>query len=95
MTLRDIVTDPFGQVAGVLGGLWVLFQLPLLEAFGAALWASAAQLFTLVSVGALTLPPHWPPSTATDWLVVLVGGLFALRAAAAVWSNLDREVPFI
>ncbi|RLM53734.1 hypothetical protein DVK02_12885 [Halobellus sp. Atlit-31R] len=92
MKLRE---KPFAAVAAVFGSVYALLQLPLLNSIGVALWTSAQPLFTVVTIGALTLPPHWPPSSNVDWAVLLVAGLMIAKVGQIIWSNFDREIRFI
>lgn len=95
MTLTETLKDPFAGLAAIFASLYAVIQLPLAAELWAAVWASAGKLFTLVSLGALTLPPHWPPQSTVDWVVLVVGGIFAARVSLAVWNNFDRELPWI
>ena len=95
MTLTDTLKDPFAGLAALFGSVFAFTQVPLLSSFGAAIWTSAPDLFTLVTVGTLTIPKFWPPQTTTDWIVLGFGLLMVGYVGSQVYSNFDRRVPFI
>jgi hypothetical protein len=53
--------------------------------------ASAPQLFSVASVGALTLPQVLPPQTTTDWVVVGAGVLFLAYSLRAINQKFDER----
>lgn len=76
MTLTDIIEDPRAQVGGLLAGIVGLFNVDFVVSLTDALFASAPQLFSAVSVGLLTLPEVYPPRSIAEWAVIAIGGLF-------------------
>lgn len=92
MTLKEIAKDPLAQITAGLSGIVALLNPEVLLALFDALFASAPQLFSAISVGALTLPQVIPPESAGEWVVVVVGALFMLYLGREIWLNIDREV---
>lgn len=92
MTLKEIAKDPVAQVAAGLSGIVAILNPEVWIAIGEALFASAPQLFSAISVGALTLPQVLPPESTGEWAVVVVGGMFLVYLVTQIWSNIDREV---
>ena len=87
----DILRDPLAWFVTAVGAVVGLLNTSLLGPLWGALWASSGDLFTLVSLGALTLPPHIPPQGPTDWLVLAVGGLFVTRVGQRAWDEFDKR----
>jgi len=56
-----------------------------------ALLASGPQLFSVASVGALTLPQVLPPQTTTDWVVVGAGVLFLAYSLRTINQKFDER----
>jgi predicted membrane-bound dolichyl-phosphate-mannose-protein mannosyltransferase len=91
VTVTELLKDPVAVLIGGLTSLWALLQIPLVHSFGLALWASANEIFTFLSLAALTLPPHIPPETAIDWVILAAGALFLAKVGAVIWGNFDRR----
>jgi hypothetical protein len=92
MKLKTVARDPLAWMLGALGGVAAFLNAHLLHSLWAALWASSGDLFTLVSLGALTLPPHVPPENPVDWVVIGVGGLFLFRIGLRVYERFDMRI---
>lgn len=91
MTLSKLIRDPLAWLVTAVGAVIGLVNGSLIGPLWGALWASSGDLFTLVSLGALTLPPHIPPQSSADWLVLVVGGLFVTKVGQRVWQDFDRR----
>lgn len=89
--MTSLLRDPIAWALTMVGTVVGLFQTGLLGPLWGALWAASGDLFTLVSLGALTLPPHIPPQGPTDWLVLGVGGLFVTKVGQRVLEDFDRR----
>lgn len=76
--------------AGFVGVFGVL-NVEFLMALAKALFVSAPQIFTGVSIGFLTLPKFLPPSSTTDWLVLAAAVLFGAYLAYKIWQNFDAQ----
>lgn len=72
---------------GVFGFLNVEFLLALVK----AVFVSAPQIFTGVSIGVLTLPEFLPPTSTTDWLGVIAALLFSAYLVYKIWQNFDAQ----
>ena len=92
MTLKDIVRDPVAWLTGLLTGLVSLVDPNTLATLSATIWASSGDLFTLVSLGALTLPPHIPPRSGADWVVLAVGATFLAKVGERVLTRFDERL---
>lgn len=90
MNLKNIAKDPLAQLGAGFSAIIALLNPEILVAIFDALLASGPQIFSVVSVSALTLPQVLPPSSATDWAVVAAAGLFIAYLGQQVYANLDR-----
>jgi len=91
MTIKEALKSPLAKVsAGITGILAVLNPDVWIVALDAML-ASAPQLFSVASVGALTLPQVLPPQTTTDWVVVGAGVLFLAYSLRAINQKFDER----
>lgn len=88
---EKIVRHPVSWAIGAVAAVTAL-QPAFVAGLFTATWVNLPQLFTLVSIGALTLPPHIPPQSSADWLVVVVGVAFAARTGWMIWQTYDREI---
>jgi len=68
MTIKELAKDPLAQLSAGLSGILALLNPDVLLALFDALFASAPQLFSAISVGALTLPQVLPPESAAEWV---------------------------
>jgi len=87
----DILRDPIAWLLTLVGAVVGLVQTGFIGPLWGALWATSGDLFTLVSLGALTLPPHIPPQGPTDWAVLAVGGLFVAKVGERVYEDFDKR----
>lgn len=93
MTLSELLRNPLAWFTGLLTGLAGLLVDPNIAAsLWAAIWASSGDLFTLTSLGLLTIPPHIPPQSGSDWAVLAVGGIFLTKVAQRVWNRFDERL---
>jgi hypothetical protein len=91
MNIKQTVKSPFAKVsAGVAAILSVLNPEVWFVALDALL-ASGPQLFSVASVGALTLPQVLPPQTTTDWVVVGAGVLFLAYSLRTINQKFDER----
>jgi formaldehyde-activating enzyme involved in methanogenesis len=91
MTIKEALKSPLAKVsAGITGILAVLNPDVWIVALDAML-ASAPQLFSVASVGALTLPQVLPPQTTTDWVVVGAGVLFVAYSLRTINQKFDER----
>ena len=91
MTIKEALKSPLAKVsAGITGILAVLNPDVWIVALDAML-ASAPQLFSVASVGALTLPQVLPPQTTTDWVVVGAGVLFVAYSLRTINQIFDER----
>jgi hypothetical protein len=90
MNIKQLAKDPLTQLSAGIGGILALLNPEILMAIFDALLASGPQIFSVVSVSALTLPQVLPPSSATDWVVLAAGGLFIAYLGRQVLANLNR-----
>lgn len=92
MTVQERLRNFARYVVGVLAVVGVTTQVGAIYSLLLSTWASLGSIFTLTTIGALTLPPHVPPETPVDWAVVIVGGLFALKILSKIHENY-QETP--
>jgi len=90
MNIKQLAKDPLTQLSAGIGGILALLNPEVLVAIFDALLASGPQIFSVVSVSALTLPQVLPPTSTTDWVVLAAGGLFIAYLGQQVLANLDR-----
>ncbi|EMA68901.1 hypothetical protein C461_04702 [Halorubrum aidingense JCM 13560] len=89
MTIKVALKSPLAKVsAGITGILAVLNPDVWFVALDALL-VSGPQLFSVASVGALTLPRVFPPDSTADWVVVAAGVLFVAYSLRAVHRNFE------
>lgn len=91
MNVREKLKSPFAKVGGGLTAVGAILRPDLLFAFSDALLASAPQIFSGLTVGALTLPQFLPPDTPVDWVLVAAAGLFLAYLGKEINDNFDRE----
>jgi len=87
----SLLRDPVAWLLTLAGTVVGLVQTGFIGPLWGALWATSGDLFTLVSLGALTLPPHIPPQGPADWLVLAVGGLFVAKVGERVYEDFDKR----
>ena len=90
MNIKQAAKDPLAQLSAGLTGIFALLNPDILFALGDVLLASGPQIFSAVSVSALTLPQVLPPESVTDWLVVGAAVLFLAYLGNQVYQNLER-----
>ena len=91
MKIPETVKSPIAKVGAGLGAITAIAQPEILFAVADALIASGPQLFSVVSIGALTLPQVFPPETTADWVVVAAGAVFVVYLAREISKNFDKE----
>jgi hypothetical protein len=89
MNIKKIAKDPLAQLTAGVSGIFALLNPEVLVAITDALLASGPQLFSVISVGALTLPQVLPPSGPTDWAVIAGATLFLAYLLRQVADNFD------
>lgn len=92
MNLKELAKDPLAQVTAGAGGLAAVLNPEVVWALTDALIASGPQLFSAISVGALTLPQVIPPSSPAEWAVVAAALVFLAYLGQQILQNIDREV---
>jgi hypothetical protein len=90
MNIKKIAKDPLAQLSAGISGIVALLNPEVLLAVFDALVASGPQIFSVVSVSALTLPQVLPPTSTTDWVVVAAAVLFIGYLGSRVYENLER-----
>ncbi len=89
MNIPDAFKSPVAKVTGGLTAITAILQPDILFAVGQALIASGPQLFSVVSVGALTLPQILPPDSTADWVVVAAALVFAAYLLREINDNFE------
>ncbi len=87
--IPEPVRHPLTGFLSFIGAVWGVANAEVLLALVKAIFASAPQIFTGVTVGALTFPEFWPPTTLPDWAGVVATGLFGLYLLYKVNQNFD------
>lgn len=90
MNINKIAKDPLAQLTAGLSGIVALLNPEIFLAVFDALLASGPQIFSVVSVSALTLPQVLPPTSTADWVVVVAAVLFVGYLVQQVLANLER-----
>ena len=90
MNFKNIAKDPLAQLTAGISGIFALLNPEVLLALFDALLASGPQIFSVVSVSALTLPQVLPPTSPAEWAVVVAAVLFIGYLGQQVYANLDR-----
>ncbi|ELZ41863.1 hypothetical protein [Halorubrum tebenquichense] len=90
MNIKQIAKDPLAQLGAGISGIVALLNPEVLLAIFDALLASGPQIFSVVSVSALTLPQVLPPTSPVEWAVVAAAVLFLGYLSQQVYANLDR-----
>jgi hypothetical protein len=91
MNIKQIVKSPVAKVSAGLGTITAIAQPELLFAVVDALVASGPQIFSALTVSALTLPQFLPPDSTIDWILVAAAALFVLYLAREINENFERE----
>lgn len=91
-SLDNIARDPLAWLMGLLTGIFGLLHGNIVASLWAAIWASSGDLFTLVSLGFLTIPPHIPPQSGADWAVLAVGAIFLAKVGERVLTRFDERL---
>lgn len=91
MNVRQLLKSPFAKVSGGLAAIGAIAQPELLFAVLDALLMSAPQIFSGLTVGALTLPQFLPPQSLVDWVLVGAAVLFIAYLVKEINDNFDRE----
>ena len=90
MNLKNIAKDPLAQLTAGISGIAAFLNPEMLLALFDALLASGPQIFSVVSVSALSLPQVLPPSSPAEWAVVGAAVLFIGYLGQQVYTNLDN-----
>lgn len=90
--LKYYITHPVMAVTSFVGLLFSLTHWSTIEALGVATWHTIGQVFPLVSIGAFTLAPRIPPTSAIDWTIIVLGGLLAAKTLDTVLKAYDRYI---
>lgn len=91
MNIKQTLKSPAAKVTGGLTAITAILQPEVLFAVGDALIASGPQLFSVVSVSALTLPQILPPDSTIDWVVVLAALVFAGYLLREINDNFEER----
>jgi len=91
MSLEKLLRDPIAWLLTLVGTVVGLVQTGFIGPLWGALWATSGDLFTFVSLASLTLPPHIPPQSGVDWVVLGVGAIFLAKVGQRVWEDFDKR----
>lgn len=91
MTLRETLNRPIAKISAGIGGILAILNPEVVYLTVDALVASGPQLFSVASIGALTLPQVLPPDSTADWIVVAAGAVFLLYLARQINDNFDEK----
>lgn len=89
MNIRKTINRPIAKVSAGLGGILAILNPDVLLLAVDALVASGPQLFSVASIGALTLPRIIPPESPADWVVVAAGLVFVVYLARQINDNFE------
>lgn len=85
------MTHPLTVASGAVGSVTALFAPETLYLVGEAVFLSAPQIFTGITLGTLTLPNFLPPTSTADWLGVSAGVLMGVYLLYQVNKNFDQK----
>ena len=91
MNIKETLNRPIAKVSAGLGGILAILNPDVLVLAFDALVASGPQLFSVASIGALTLPRILPPETTADWIVVAAGTVFLVYLARQINDNFEDK----
>lgn len=91
MNIKQALKSPVAKVSAGLGAITAIAQPEIVFAVGDALIASGPQLFSVVTVSALTLPQILPPDSTLDWLVVVAALVFAAYLLREINDNFEER----
>ncbi len=91
VNIPEPIRHPLTGLLSFIGTAWGVANAEVLLSLVKAVFASAPQIFTGVTVGALTFPEFWPPATPADWAGVAATGLFALYLLYKINQNFDEN----
>jgi len=77
--------------AALFVGLFGVLNVEFLLALAKAIFVSSPQIFTGVTIGALTVPEFLPPTSTGDYVGLAAAGLFALYLGYKVYQNFDAR----
>jgi len=91
MSIKQTLKSPVAKISAGLGAITAIAQPEFVFAASDALVASAPQIFSALTVTALTLPQFLPPDSTVDWILVAAAALFVLYLAREINQNFERE----
>jgi len=91
ITLPETIRGPILGVSAIVAGLVGFAGPETLLLAAKAIFASAPQIFTGVTVGALTLPEFLPPTSIGDYAGLGATALFAVYLGYRVKNNFDER----
>jgi hypothetical protein len=92
MNIKEFAKDPLTQLTAGVSGIVAVLNPEIVWALTDALIASGPQLFSVISLSALTLPQVLPPSSIGEWAVVGAGAVFLAYLGQQIWNNVDQEL---
>lgn len=91
ITIPEEIRQPVTAVLSAVGAIWGVVNIDVLIAVGQAVFASAPQIFTGVTISALTLPEFLPPTTTADWIGVIASALFGVYLLYKINQNFNNQ----
>lgn len=91
MSIKETLNRPFAKISAGIGGILAILNPDVLILTFDALVASGPQLFSVASIGALTLPQVLPPDSTADWIVVAAGVVFLAYLARQINRNFESK----
>lgn len=88
-TVDRMLTHPVTVISTVLGILGSLFNIPVLSAVVATVWAKAGVVFGVASV---TASQGWLPETTGQVFLALAAVLFLGRMLDKLWDGMKRRL---
>lgn len=88
-TIDRIVTHPFTIVSVALGMVGSLFQIPILSALVATIWAKAGVVFGVASV---VVSQGWLPAETGQAFLAVAAVLFLGRMLDKLWDGLQKRL---
>lgn len=92
MNIKETLKSPAAKVTAGFGAIVGIAQPEVLYAVGDALVASGPQIFSALTISALTLPQFLPPTSTIDWILVGAAALFMVYLLGKIADNFEREL---
>jgi len=84
------LTHPLSALSGLGGLTLAIFDPGTLSTLWTATWASVGQVFPLLTIVTGYIAPMFPPTTSTEWVMMIVATLLFAKTLDTVLKKYDR-----